>query len=209
MTIGTNRFRFHFNSKFACLIFFFALLPCILFGQTPPKKPAYALDESLVRSMAQTISDSFGAPVRLVSEFIREAKSLEYREGVPAPAFIAIAILESAGFTSHLYQNAKNPFGMRATKIWNGPTFVMWHEGEDAPFRKYASTWEAVQDFASFLKQRKWFQDALECPNANVECFLKAMSADPSKKEPGYASDPEWANKVRRVIKKYGLERLR
>ncbi len=168
-----------------------------------------ALDLKAIHDVAQMISDSFGAPVDLVEGFIREAKQMERDEGVPATAFIGIAILESAGFTSYLYENAKNPFGMRATKIWHGETFFMWHEGTDSPFRKYSSPREAVRDFAAFLNSRKWFRDALACPASDLECFLQAMSADPVKKEPGYAADPEWANKIRRVIKKYGLDRLR
>lgn len=167
------------------------------------------MDESAIHTIAKSISDSFGASVALVEEFILEARLMEMQEGIPAHAFIGIAILESAGFTSYLYQNAKNPFGMRATKIWKGQTFIMWHEGEDAAFRKYESPREAVRDFAAFLNSRKWFRDALECPTDDLECFLNAMSADPVKKEPGYATDPQWASKVRRVIKKYGLDALR
>ncbi|MDX1910570.1 MAG: glucosaminidase domain-containing protein [Saprospiraceae bacterium] len=180
-----------------------------IYAQSDPGRPDQQPTEDNFRAVAQIISDSFGAPVTLVEEFIREAKALEKEEGIPATAFIGIAILESTGFTSYLYQNAKNPFGMRATKIWKGPTFVMWHEGADAPFRKYDSTRSSVRDFAAFLNSRQWFRDALACPTDDLECFLKAMSADPAKKEPGYAADPEWPNKVRRVIKKYGLDRLR
>jgi hypothetical protein len=118
-------------------------------------------DTSSVLAVAQMISDTFGAPVDLVAEFIAQAKKLEVREGIPATAFIGIAILESTGFTSYLYQNARNPFGMRATAPWRGATFVMWHEGKDAPFRKYSSPAEAVRDFNRFLESRKWFKDAL------------------------------------------------
>ena len=160
-------------------------------------------------SVAQMVSDSFGAPVALVEEFIREAKAMEKEEGIPATAFIGIAILESSGFTSYLYKQARNPFGMRATKIWHGPTFTMWHEGADSPFRKYDTPRQAVRDFNAFLESRKWFKDALKCPVTDVDCFLDGMSADLAMKEPGYASDPEWPNKVRRVIKKYKLDKLR
>lgn len=159
-------------------------------------------------SVAQMVSDSFGAPVTLIEEFIREAKSLEKDEGIPATAFIGIAILESTGFTSFLYKQALNPFGMRATKIWHGPTFVMFHEGADSPFRKYDNPRAAVRDFNQFLESRKWFSDALKCPPSDIECFLTGMSANWAKKEPGYASDPEWPNKVRRVIKTYNLDKL-
>lgn len=176
---------------------------------TPAKTntPDTANDVTL-KSIAKMVSDSFGAPEALVEEFIREAKSLEKDEGIPATVFIGIAILESTGFTSYLYQEAKNPFGMRATKIWHGPTFIMFHEGADSPFRKYDSPREAVRDFNKFLESRKWFQDALKCPVDDVDCFLNGLSANPAKKEPGYASDPEWPNKVRRVIKTYKLAQL-
>ncbi len=188
---------------------FFALFLFLFLGTANIQINAQRLDSSAIRGVAQMVSDSFGAPVALVEEFIREAKEMEQDKGIPATAFIGIAILESTGFTSYLYQNAKNPFGMRATKIWQGPTFVMWHEGADAPFRKYDSPKEAVRDFAAFLNSRKWFRDALACSTSDLECFLTAMSANPGKKEPGYAADPEWANKVRRVIMKYGLDRLK
>lgn len=166
------------------------------------------LDSAIVEGIARTISDTFGAELLLVQEFIYEAKQLEIDEKVPATAFIAIATLESTGFTSYLYQNARNPFGMRATSIWKGPTFVMYHEGRDSKFRKYDSPRDAVRDFANFLNSRKWFQDAMKCPPSDVECFIKGLSANWKKKEPGYASDTEWPNKVRRVIKKYHLEML-
>ena len=208
MIVISNRFTFRFISSSICLLFLLNLLtPYSIFAQSAPTRPE--LDLASIRKVAKVVSDSFGAPVTLVEEFILEAKQMEREEGVPATAFIGIAILESTGFTSYLYKNAKNPFGMRATKIWHGSTFVMWHEGADAPFRKYNNPKEAVRDFAAFLNSRKWFRDALACPTSDLECFLKALSANPAKDEPGYAADPEWPNKVRRVIKEYGLERLR
>lgn len=167
------------------------------------------LDSATVNSIASIISDSFGAEIPLIEEFIWEAKKLERDEKVPATVFIGIAILESTGFTSYLYQNAKNPFGMRATSIWKGATFVMFHEGADSHFRKYETPREAVRDFASFLRSRKWFRDALKCQATDAECFIKGLSANWKKREPGYASDPEWPNKVRRVIKTYNLDTLK
>lgn len=173
------------------------------------KKSVAEIDSAAIRAVAQMISDSFGAEIPLIEEFIREAKKLEKEKKVPATAFIGIAILESTGFTSYLYQNAKNPFGMRATSIWKGPTFVMFHEGKDSKFRKYTSPRDAVQDFAVFLNSRKWFRDAFKCAPTDIECFLKGLTANWKKREPGYASDPEWPNKVRRVIKTYQLETLK
>ncbi len=162
-----------------------------------------------VKEAARIVSDSFGASVELVETFMREAIWLQKNEKVSAAAFVGLAILESAGFSSELYQKAKNPFGMKATKpLWTGPVHKMWHEGKMTDFRKYDTPRGAVQDFAKFLRSRKWFRDAFSCEADDYNCFINKMMADAEKKEPGYARDPEWGNKIRRVIKKYKLEPL-
>ncbi len=148
-----------------------------------------------LKSIAGVVSDSFGAPVATVEAFMREAIELEKNNGVPADVFIGLAILESAGFSSYLYQKAKNPFGMKATSIWKGEKFMMWHEGKMTAFRQYEEPGEAVRDFVAFLRSRKWFADALRCPSGDTDCFLEGLSAKNGKQrweyEPGYARDPE------------------
>ncbi|MBU6341477.1 MAG: glucosaminidase domain-containing protein [Bacteroidetes bacterium] len=197
-----NRFQTFFVF---CILF---CLPQIAFAQKNGRIPAQTDVNPHFSEVAHMIADTFGAPYELVLEFISEAKKLERNEGIPATAFIGIAILESTGFTSYLYQNARNPFGMRATPPWHGPTFVMWHEGRDAPFRKYNSPAEAVRDFNRFLESRKWFKDALACPTSDVSCFLAGLSANPERREPGYATDPAWADKIWKLIEKYQLDTL-
>lgn len=178
-------------------------------AQKPSALPAPPELPMKVKEAARIVSDSFGAPVELVETFMREAMWLQKNEKVPAAAFVGLAILESAGFSSELYQKAKNPFGMKATKpLWTGPVHKMWHEGKMTDFRKYDTPRGAVQDFAKFLRSRKWFRDAFTCPADDYNCFINKMMADAEKKEPGYARDPEWGNKIRRVIKKYKLEPL-
>ena len=184
----------------------------IAFALTLPFLHAQKSLPSPLKSIAGVVSDSFGAPVATVEAFILEAMALERSEGIPATVFIGLAILESAGFSSYLYQKAKNPFGMKATNIWKGEKFMMWHEGKMTAFRQYDEPGDAVRDFASFLRSRKWFVDALRCPSGDSDCFLEGLSPKKGKKswqdEPGYARDPEWANKIRRVIAKYRLQDL-
>lgn len=164
--------------------------------------------EAGIMAAAQVVSDSFGAPVSIVERFMREAMAVEKSERVPAAAFVAIAVLESTGFTSYLYKNSGNPFGMKAGPHWKGATFMMWHEGLMTPFRSYATPTEAVYDFASFLRSRKWFRDALTCPVGDYECFIRGVSVNAKRREPGYAADPHWPDKVRRVIEQYNLKVL-
>ncbi|MEO6037888.1 MAG: glucosaminidase domain-containing protein, partial [Saprospiraceae bacterium] len=208
-TVQLNIFlvmRFLLKSIFLFCILFF---PYVAQSQLAVQAAKIIYDrEASIVAAAQIVSDSFGAPVAIVERFMREAMAVEKFERVPAAAFVAIATLESTGFTSYLYKNSGNPFGMKAGPYWKGETFVMWHEGAMTPFRAYATPTEAVYDFARFLRSRKWFRDALTCPVGDYECFIRGVSANAKRREPGYAADPEWPSKVRRVIEKYNLEVL-
>jgi flagellum-specific peptidoglycan hydrolase FlgJ len=178
---------------------------------SPSKKAVVKAPPELssdLKDVARVVSDSFSSNPATVERFMQEALLLEKEEKVPATFFIGLAILESAGFSSFLYKNANNPFGMKATKEWKGEKFMMWHEGQMTAFRQYAGPREAVRDFSKFLRSRKWYRDALACPARDYDCFLEGLKANPEKKEPGYARDPEWANKIRRVITKYRLTEL-
>ena len=192
-----------------CFLSLFLLCALAAQAQLPNQAGALLDDrEAGIMAAAKIVSDSFGAPVAIVERFMREAMAVEKTERVPAAAFVAIATLESTGFTSYLYKNSGNPFGMKAGPNWKGETFMMWHEGVMTPFRAYATPTEAVYDFARFLRSRKWFIDALKCPVGDYDCFIKGVSANWKKREPGYAADPDWPNKVRRVIDKYNLKVL-
>ena len=87
------------RSTVSFILILFTLAFSVLHAQKP-------LSSSL-KSIAGVVSDSFGAPAATVETFMREALALEKSEGVPATVFIGLAILESAGFSSYLYQKAK------------------------------------------------------------------------------------------------------
>lgn len=188
---------------------FFAVFLCFAFAAQAQLSvttvSAPVKREIAIAAAAQMLSDTFGAPIPVIERFMREAMQVEKSEHVPAAAFVAIATLESRGFTSYLYKNSGNPFGMKAGPTWKGQVFMMWHEGVMTPFRAYATPTEAIYDFARFLRSRKWFKDALACPTGDYECFINGMTAHEKRREPGYAADPLWPTKVRRVINKYGL----
>lgn len=158
------------------------------------------------RSVAQAVSDSFGAPVEDIEAFIVEALMLQRDEGVPAIAVVGIAILESAGMTSYIYRNSGNPFGMKATPEWKGPVYEIWHEEGNTRFRRYKSSRGAVRDFSKLVRSRRWFADALQCPTENYGCFIDQLSR--SAKQPGFSADYEWGNKVKRVIASYNLDAI-
>ncbi|MDX2135153.1 MAG: glucosaminidase domain-containing protein [Saprospiraceae bacterium] len=191
-------------ANFSWMLAGFLLASTVLRAQAP--KPVRVGPEG--QQIAAQIADVYGGPQEYIETFLLEAQKLEHEQGIPAPMVVGIAILESGGFSSFLFENARNPFGMRATYPWKGETFVMFHEGADAPFRKYAHAREAVQDFSVLLYSRVWLADALNCPDGDTNCYLQKLSASEKPKHPGYSRDPRWAEKIKGIIKRYGLDKL-
>mgnify|MGYP000713541764 CR=1 FL=1 len=58
-----------------------------------------------------------------------------------------------------------------------------------APFRAYQSLSESVNDYVDFLSNSDRYQNALQS-TGNVEQFLQELQ------EAGYATDPQYANKI-------------
>ncbi len=191
-------------ANFSWMMAGFLLASTVLHAQAP--KPVRVGPGG--EKIAAQIADVYGGPQEYIETFLLEAQKLEQEQGIPAPAVVGIAILESGGFSSFLFENALNPFGMRATYPWKGETFVMFHEGADAPFRKYAHAREAVQDFSVLLYSRVWLADALNCPDGDTNCYLQKLSASEKPKHPGYSRDPRWAEKIKGIIKRYDLDKL-
>lgn len=197
-------------------IFFktFRVLLCgflgILFGGVPlgAQAPKPNLQDPEARAIAQKIAEVYGGPVDYIQDFIAACKQIEATDGIPASMVLGIAILESGGFSSFLFENALNPFGMRATYPWKGPVFEMYHEGATAAFRQYRHADEAVGDFRILLYEHPWLADALNCPDKSVDCYLERLSAADTPRHPGYSRDPRWAEKIKHIIQRYGLQSL-
>lgn len=158
-----------------------------------------------VTEVSARIASMYGVDGQMVEDFVQAAVNLESRTGIAAPVVIAIAIHES-GFNSYLFTNTGNPFGIKASKPWTGPTFSMWHDGEETKFRVYGSAAEAVLDFGEFVHSRTWYADALSCPMDDYPCVIDGLKK--TETESGYSMNPQWDEGVLAVIEKAGLQDL-
>ena len=156
----------------------------------------------LLKSSADRIARKYGANPLIVEAYWRLISDNQYDIGIPAPVIMAIAIHESS-FKSLLFRLSGNPFGIKASYPWQGPTYSMMHEGVMTPFRVYASPEEAVRDFGSLMRLRWWYADALHCPADDYTCIVQGLRA--TLEEPGYASDPQWDEQILSTIKENNL----
>jgi flagellum-specific peptidoglycan hydrolase FlgJ len=103
---------------------------------------------------------------------------------------------------------ANNLFGIKADSLWRGETVTLdtkeFIRGQwvvvPAKWRKYP-TWQAsVDDHAAFLKRNPRYKDCFLCVSAQT--FSRALL------KAGYATDPDYADKLIRLIGSYNLASL-
>jgi flagellum-specific peptidoglycan hydrolase FlgJ len=168
-------------------------------------KDTPAQDITQVQLVSARIATMYGADKQVVQSYVQAAVNLEGRTGVPASVVIAIAILESS-FTSYLFTNTGNPFGIKASKPYDGMTFSVMDDGAMTEFRVYPNASEAILDFGKFIKSRAWYADAMACSLDNFPCVVEGLKK--TETQNGYSQNPLWDKEVLDLIQKVGLQSL-
>ncbi len=128
------------------------------------------------------------------------------------PVVTAQGALESSWGNSGLCVKANNLFGIKAGSSWKGPTLDLptkeWSKERGwyntiAKWRMYPSWNECIVDYSRVLSRLRWYHDALSVTH-DPDRFLAALL--PGANEPGWATDPDYARKVRDVARE--IERL-
>ncbi len=158
-----------------------------------------------VKSVSARIASLYGADAPAVERFVQAAINMESRIGIAAPVVIAIAI-HGSSFKSELFLNADNPFGIKASNPWFGPSYIKQNDPDEAKYRVYGSAEEAVWDFGIFVKSRSWYADVLDCPMDDSRCVIDGLKK--TDLEPGYSMDPNWDEAIMDIIQKMRLQEL-
>jgi flagellum-specific peptidoglycan hydrolase FlgJ len=127
--------------------------------------------------------------------------------GVPASVTLAQAILESDWGRSELSRQGNNYFGIKGQGPAGSITlptreFLNGHYVKvNAEFRKYNSAEESFTDHGRFFQQNPRYAEAMRHTN-NPEQFAREIQKG------GYATDPQYSEKLNSLIKKYDLTRF-
>lgn len=124
--------------------------------------------------------------------------------GILPSLTIAQAILESSWGNSKLAQRANNLFGIKAFSDWSGSRITLSTtecvNGEmkivDADFRSYASYNDSIVDHSKLLSNAR-YKPVTQCSDYKTAC-KKIL-------ECGYATDPEYAEKLICIIEENKL----
>jgi len=149
------------------------------------------------------------APTQSQKDFIARVGALASadmkRSGILASLTIAQAILESGWGTSELAVYANALFGIKADSRWNGRTYskasTEWvgtrYVTVYASFRAYNSWEQSVADHSDFLNTGTRYAAVIGEKNYKKACTAIHKA--------GYATAPDYADRLIRLIETYGL----
>lgn len=172
----------------------------------PYDLPAVVAPASLTNETAAATdaSDAKLTPRNFVNKLWPHAVDAAAELGVSPHVLLAQAALET-GWGKHTLHGAEgnsfNLFNIKAGKSWKGDTvsvaateFVNGKPVQQpASFRAYGSYSEAFADYARLLKTNPRYADALG-QGGDAESFARGLQSG------GYATDPQYAEKIMRVI---------
>ena len=128
------------------------------------------------------------------------------RSGIPASITLAQGIHESSWGRGELSLNSNNHFGIKCKKEWQGPTFYIedddYVNGEliKSCFRAYGNVEDSYIDHTDFLVNNTRYQALFKLSSADYVAWAKGL------KQCGYATDPNYANKLIKTIEEYQLD---
>jgi LysM repeat protein len=142
------------------------------------------------------------SPEDYISSFKDAAIADMEKTGVPASITLAQGMYESDYGNSPLAKNAKNHFGIKCHKEWNGSTYHQDDDEVNECFRKYNQVQESYDDHSEFLRSRDRYQFLFDLRITDYKGWARGL------KKAGYATNPQYADKLIDLIEKYDLNKL-
>ncbi len=151
-----------------------------------------------------------------IRKYIIQYKDIAIAEmqkyGIPASIKLAQGMLESNYGRSELAKNAHNHFGIKCRKDWEGNRYNThsneWisqkkrMEPRMSCFRAYPSAAESYRAHSLFLRQNSRYESLFVFAPTDYKAWAKGLQ------KAGYATDPDYANKLISIIQRYALYRF-
>jgi flagellar protein FlgJ len=176
------------------------------------------LGKQSIKTFQSFKTAAFDDAQSFIEQLYPAAQQAAQQLGIDPKALLAQAAIET-GWGQHMIhntsgQNSHNLFGIKADRRWQGDRAMVdtieFEQGvaatKKAPFRVYDSFADSMQDYVGFVKQNPRYEDAVKHSQSPQDYFSELQKA-------GYATDPDYANKVIAVFegekfKQYSPEKL-
>ena len=119
--------------------------------------------------------------------------------GIPASITMAQAILESGFGNGYLARVANNHFCIKCKKSWTGKSIIHSDDNPDDCFRVYDTVEASFQDHAEFLSEGKRYEFLFAYDIDDYKSWAKGL------KTAGYATAPDYAERLISLIERYNL----
>lgn len=120
---------------------------------------------------------------------------------IPASITLAQGIFESACGTSKLATEGNNHFGIKCHKNWEGMTILIDDDELQECFRKYEKVEDSYSDHSLFLTTRDRYKNLFKLNIMDYKAWARGL------KEAGYATNPEYANRLISLIERFNINR--
>lgn len=121
---------------------------------------------------------------------------------IPASVILAQAMLETSFGKSKLSQKSNNHFGIKCDNTWHGSSVQHSDDEQQECFRAYPTVKASFQDYGKFISSRPWYFHLFKLETNNYRKWAVGLH------EAGYATDPQYSNKIIDLIERYQLYQL-
>ncbi|AOY87928.1 flagellar rod assembly protein/muramidase FlgJ [Marinobacter salinus] len=161
----------------------------------------------------EPLPERFESPEHFVRELLPVAERIARDKGIDPKLMVAQAALET-GWGRHMIKGdgeepSFNLFGIKADQRWQGDSVTIttteYREGlpmkEQADFRSYPDYESSFRDYISFLESNPRYREVLSAAD-QPEVFAERLQ------QAGYATDPDYGDKIRRIMNRDSLMTL-
>lgn len=118
---------------------------------------------------------------------------------IPASITLAQGLFESAAGQSQLSLRSNNHFGIKCGTGWSGRVTYHDDDARGECFRVYSSVRESFEDHSKFLRNRSRYAFLFQLRKTDYKGWATGL------KKAGYATNPQYANRLIDIIEKYRL----
>lgn len=120
--------------------------------------------------------------------------------GVPASVTLAQGILETEAGNSELMVKANNHFGIKCKNGWTGETILHTDDLKDECFKKYGCAADSYHDHSEHLKRNPRYASLFTLSKTDYASWAVGL------KRCGYATNPQYAQKLIKIIEDFKLQ---
>ena len=142
------------------------------------------------------------AYIDYIQKYASIAVSEQSKFGIPASITLAQGLLESGAGQSELARKSNNHFGIKCHTGWTGERTYHDDDARQECFRKYQHVSESYDDHSLFLTSRSRYAELFKLKPTDYKAWAHGL------KKAGYATDPNYAHKLIKIIEDYDLHQL-